>query len=1150
MKTRSLLTTKAAFLAAIFLNAFVDLGHKIIIQNTIFKIYDGQTQLILTALINGLILLPYIGLLSPAGFVTDRFAKHHILRAAGIAAVVLTLAICACYHLGWFWPAFGMTVLLAVQSAFYAPAKFAYLKPLYGKSRLTQGNGAAQATVIAAILSGTLVYSLFFEQLYTANINSTGNTLLQIAPLGWLLVLTALLELLMIWQLPPQDKAAPSLRFSWADYRSGQLLRDNIHAFWQRDVIRLSIIGLSVFWALGQLLLAAFPTYAEARFGISNTFAIQAVMACSAIGIAIGSGIAALNGKNHIELGYIPLGAITICASLIALPQAQHEWSQALCFLSVGIGGGLFIVPLNALIQFSANERHLGRTLAASFWVQNIAMISILALTVGSALLAISSHNLLIIAAVIAVIGCAYTVYQLSFSLTRIIASMLLGQRYRIKVEGLSKLPGSGGVLLLGNHVSWLDWAVLQIACPRKVRFVMINRVYSIWYLKWFFKLNGCIPIAPGASSGSALQRVAKALDNGEVVCLFPEGTFSRTGQLGAFKRGFERACEQLQQVSHIVPFYIRGLWGSQFSLGAKGTRQQRNTQLKRTIIVSFGERLPSSTKADELKRRVFDLSISSWNNYADTLPSLGEAFVRTAKRRKRNVQLIDGSTTLSPAQVFVASALVAKHMRRHNQHDFTGVMLPASAGNVIACLGVFMSGKKLLPINYTANLAHQQSALTQTQTQVIYTSRRFIHKLEQRGLPIAAALEGCTVFYLEDLLSRFSHPQKLLQLALFYLLPTALLLRISLSNTKADDTAAVLFSSGSEGEPKGVTLSHRNFMANIEQISDVLHPQQDDMLLASLPPFHAFGLTVTQLLPVIEGVSVCCHADPTDGLGLAKCCAQNNATILFGTSTFFNLYTRNKRIHPLMFSSLRYIIAGAERLAPEVAAAFNAKFSKPILEGYGTTETTPVASVNLPDHIDNGLRIHQSSKAGTVGMPLPGASFKIVDPDSYEELSTGTAGMILIGGSQVMQGYFKQAELSQQVLVSLAGERWYVTGDKGYVDADGFLTLVDRYSRFAKIGGEMISLSAVEQAIKPLLANDDITLLALAISDTKKGEAIVLMYSGPLDVSALKARLNHGTISPLMLPKHYVQVHDIPLLGSGKTDFGAAKKQVLALNL
>ena len=1148
MKRFFISPVKAAFLSAIFLNAFVDLGHKIIIQNTIFKIYDGQTQLILTALINGLILLPYIALLSPAGFVADRFAKHSVLRIAAIAAVVLTMGITLCYYMGWFWPAFGMTFLLAIQSAFYAPAKFGYLKPLYGKENLAQGNGAAQATVIVAILSGTLAYSLFFESLFSHSATTSSAALLQIAPLGWLLIITAIIELVMVLKLPPQDEPKPKFEFNWQHYRSGKLLRENVSAFWQRDIIRLSIIGLSVFWALGQLMLAAFPTYAETRFGMHNTFAIQSVMACSAIGIAIGSGIAARSSKNHIEVGLIPLGAIGICASLLLLPQAHYAWSQALCFLGMGIGGGLFIVPLNAMIQFTADEQHLGRTLASSFWVQNIAMTSILAMTVAAAYLHISSQTLLYIAAAIAVIGCAYTVYKLSFSLTRIMASLLLGQRYHINVQGLSKLPGHGGVLLLGNHVSWLDWAIVQIACPRKVRFVMINRVYNLWYLKWFFKLNGCIPISGGTSSANALQKVAQALDNGEVVCLFPEGTFSRTGQLGVFKRGFERACEQLTTPVNIVPFYIRGLWGSQFSMGAKGTRQQRNTRLKRTVIFGFGDTLPHTTKADALKRRVFDLSISSWNHYAKELPTLGEAFIRTAKQRQNLCTVIDGDTTLNRSQLFVVSALLAQHMRKHNNGEFTGLMLPASAGNIAACLATFMAGKKLLPVNYTASLAQQQSALNQTNTHVLYTSRRFIKKLTQRGLAAEELLANYTVFYLEDVLTGFSTAKKLLHLALFYTMPTPLLLKTYLTQTDPEQTAAVLFSSGSEGEPKGVMLSHRNFMANIEQVSDVINPQRDDMLLASLPPFHAFGLTVTQLLPVIEGIPVCCYADPTDGLGLAKCCAQNKATIMFGTATFFNLYARNKRIHPLMFSSLRYIIAGAERLSSDVAEVFKLKYSKTIMEGYGTTETTPVASVNLPDHIDELLRVHPSSKVGTVGMPLPGASFKVIDPSTHEELPTGKAGMVLIGGAHVMQGYYNKPELSDSVLLNLHGERWYITGDKGYLDADGFLSIVDRYSRFAKIGGEMVSLSAVEQALKPHITNDKTQILAMAVPDAKKGETIIVLYSGELNEAELKAALNTANIAGLMQPKRYVKVDEIPLLGSGKTDFTSAKRIALAL--
>lgn len=1140
-------TAKLLFISAIFINSFIDLGHKILIQNTIFKIYDGQTQLVLTALINGLILLPYVLLLSPSGYLSDRFAKNTVLRGSAWVVLFGTVGVTVCYYLGLFWPAFLMTVVLATQSAIFGPAKYGYLKHLFGNEDLARGNGFAQAATIGAILCGTLVYALFFEQMYNQEAATTGELIRSIAPLGWLLIANAIMELICIYSLPKVDQEDSALKFDWYNYRRGKLLAQNLTAFWQNDIIRLSILGLASFWALAQLMLATFPTYVETRFAISNTAVIQAVMACSGIGIAIGSAMAGFISRKHIETGLVPLGAVGMSIGLISLPMMSNPTTQALCFLGIGVAGGLFIVPLNALIQFHASDTKLGRVLAANFWVQNVAMVTVLSITISAAMNQLPSLRLLQGAGIAAAFVAFYSFIRLPFSLTRLFLSVFFGQRYRINVQGMKNLPNEGGVLLLGNHVSWLDWAIVQIASPRRIRFVMTRDIYSLWYLNWFLRLNRVIPIG-GSGSSKSLQYVSEALNNGQVVCLFPEGTFSRTGQIGTFKRGYERACEDANNDVKIVPFFIRGLWGSQFSLGASTARQQRNTKLKRNIIFAFGEPLDKNTKVDTLKRRVFDLSISSWNNYIEDLPTLSMAFIGTAKQRRNNIRVLDGERDLNASKLFVVSSLLADDIKQHKRQQNIGVLLPTGAGSMITSLACFMAGKTIVPLNYTASAQHFSSALEQADIDVIYTSSLFLERLQQRGIHLDALINDKTVILLEDALTAHSNAQRLRRLITFYALPAFALKTIYGSHCDPLSNAAILFSSGSEGIPKGIQLSHQNFMANIEQVCDVLNPRPDDVMMASLPAFHAFGLTVSQLLPLIEGVPVTCQPDPTDGLAVAKACAKDKATMMFGTSTFYRLYTRNKRIHPLMFQSLRLVIAGAEKLQPEVAEAFSARFNKSILEGYGTTECTPVASVNLPDMLAENLKIHQNNKPGSVGIPLPGSSFKIVDPDTFEELPSGEAGMILIGGAQVMRGYLNHSEITDKVIKTIDDQRWYVTGDKGKLDKDGFLFIVDRYSRFAKVGGEMVGLADVENRLRKLITEEDINLCAINLPDANKGEQIYVLLEGEMAGHELLRKARESGIPSLMLPKAIFNVEQVPALGSGKTDFGGVRRLAISL--
>lgn len=1033
------------YLIAIFLNAFVDLGHKIVIQNTIFKSYDGGTQVVLTALVNGLILLPFILLFSPAGHVADSYPKVRILRISAWAAVAVSLGITAAYYQGWFWLAFAMTLLLAIQSAFYSPAKYGLVKGLFGKPRLAEANGLVQAITIGAILAGTVAFTALFETWVAPETQTPAQLLRQIAPLGWLLVLNSAIQVVTLYRLPLDNTTRSDTPLTWQRYIKGTALKDNLRIIARQPVIRLSIIGLATFWSVGQVLLAAFPSYAKDALSIDNTLVLQGILAASGIGIAIGSLLATKLSRNRIETGLIPLGAVGVAVGLWCLPLFNTPTSQALNFVFIGTMGGLFIVPLNALIQFHAADHELGTVLAANNWIQNIAMLGFLILTALFALAGVDSLYLLLLVASVAMVGGGYTIFKLPQSLVRFLLSFLLTRRYRVDVHGLENLPSQRGVLLLGNHISWIDWAMVQIASPRPVRFVMLKNIYQRWYLRWFFKALGCIPIERGAAADNALSAIAELLNNGEVVCLFPEGAISHNGQLGELRRGYERACKMANPEVCIVPFYLRGLWGSQFSRSSSKLKELRNAPLHRSVVVTFGKPLPKDTPADVLKRRIFEQATSSWQHTVDELPTLPEAWIRSVKRNPSQRALADTlSRPLNAGQALATSLLLAKRIHKLNPGQNVGLLLPASTIGALTNMATLLAGKTVVNLNYTANQATLASALSQAGITTLFTSRHFVEELAKREQNVSQLLERTQVVYLEDLQAAISRAEHLSTWLAVRLLPRQLLQYLYCRSKDADATAAIVFSNGHDDQSKGVMLSHRNLMANIKQTSDVLNTQNDDVVIGSLPLFHAFGLTVTQLLPLIEGLPLACHADPTDAPGIASTVAKYKATIMFGTPSFLQLLNRSQKVHPLMLESLRAVVIGAETLDERICNDFKLKFHKPIYIGYGATETAPVASVNLPDALGrHNQQIQQGSKAGTVGMPLPGTSFKIVDPESMGELPTGEAGMILISGPQVMLGYLNAPQRTATAIKEIDGHRWFVTGDRGFIDEDGFLTLV-----------------------------------------------------------------------------------------------------------
>ena len=369
------------YLLVVFLNAFTDLGHKIIIQNTIFKVYDGHTQIVLTAIVNALILLPFILMFSPSGFLADRFPKNIIMKHSAALAVFITLGITYSYYHGHFYTAFGMTFLLALQSAIYGPAKYGYIKELVGIKFITIGNGAVQAVTTVAILGGIIFYTVLFEGMYSDNLTTQEDILKVIAPLGWLLVIGSIIEWFLASKLPNKMRRESKKDFKLKKYLNGTYLFRNLKIIRRKKEIIEAVVALSLFWSISQVVLAIFGEYAKSELGVTNTIFVQGVMALAGIGIVLGSLMAASFSKYYINTGLVAIGSVGITIIVFLVPFTSSMLSMAFMFTLFGIFSGLLMVPLNAHIQFLSPNVHLGTILAGSNFIQNIFMFSFLVLT-------------------------------------------------------------------------------------------------------------------------------------------------------------------------------------------------------------------------------------------------------------------------------------------------------------------------------------------------------------------------------------------------------------------------------------------------------------------------------------------------------------------------------------------------------------------------------------------------------------------------------------------------------------------------------------------------------------------------------------------------------------------------------------------------
>lgn len=1137
-----------SYIIIIFLNAMTDLGHKIILQNTIFKAYDGSELIVLTAIINALILLPFIFLFSPAGFISDKYPKTKVVEIASAAAIGITMLILFSYYLGWFWVAFGLTFALAAQSAIYSPAKYGLIKEMTSNDHLASANALVQSVTIVSILLGAVIYSQFFETLLYDHSTNPSEILQYIAPVGYLLVIGSIFEYLFARRLAKRftkPRVDNRMHFSAKNYKDGSYLRENLGVIRANHIVWISIIGLSLFWGVSQVAVATFGEHLKGTLGITNTVVAQGLLALSGVGIVLGSLFAGRVSKNYIETGTIPLGAMGIAATLYMLPSLHSTFWLGFDLVLFGFFAGLFMVPLNSLIQFASPTKILGKVLAGNNFMQNLFMFLFLLLTSLLGYLDISSQAIFYTIATVAFFGMGYTFIKLPQSLARYIVKIIIGFRYKLSVNGLDNIDSTKGTLLLGNHVSYLDWALLQMAYPKQIRFVIDRYYYQKWYIKPFLDFFKVIPISTRGSK-SALKLVTDALNNGDTVALFPEGYLSRNGHLGEFQRGFEMATRDVEN-AQIIPFYTRGLWEDSFSHASKKMKRNQSSD----ISVNFGASMNIHSGAQEVKKSIFDLSVSSWYSYAKGLPTLQKAWIQSAKEASNKLCIADSSGTELKGDKFIAGTIMmSKKLKKHiGKKQNIGVILPASVAGSIGNMALLSLNKTIVNLNYSSSIKSLILSTKVADINTIVASRQFIAKLKAKGFDLTELIENKNMVYLEDIKKSMSTISTSLMWITVKILPVSILSAMFIKGTNTQQTAAILFSSGSEGTPKGIELTHTNVMGNIKQITTILNPTDNDVMLGTLPIFHSFGLTVTTLLPLIEAIPVVCHPDPTDGVGVGKMSAKYGATMLFATATFLRLYTKNRKLLPLMFQDLRIIMAGAERLPAQIRDEFKTKFAKTIYEGYGTTETTPVASANIPDILmQSPWKVQVGNKFGSVGLPVPGSSFKIVDPQTHEELKTGEDGMVLIGGTQIMKGYLGEPDKTASVIIQIDGIRWYITGDKGHLDSDGFLTIVDRYSRFAKLGGEMVSLGLVEQEIAKVI-DEETQIAVTAIPDTKKGEKIVLLIDGTLSIDELKSRIKKIGLNPLYVPSGYHKVDMLPKLGSGKADFKGLKNLALELN-
>jgi acyl-[acyl-carrier-protein]-phospholipid O-acyltransferase/long-chain-fatty-acid--[acyl-carrier-protein] ligase len=464
------------------------------------------------------------------------------------------------------------------------------------------------------------------------------------------------------------------------------------------------------------------------------------------------------------------------------------------------------------------------------------------------------------------------------------------------------------------------------------------------------------------------------------------------------------------------------------------------------------------------------------------------------------------------------------------------GIFLPPSIPGALVNLAALLMGKVPVNLNYTVSNETLASCAKQCELKSIVSARAFLERVTVQ-LPIEPLL-------IEDLAKEPKSTERLSAALAAALLPTRALMRFAGAEhvPSLDDLATIIFSSGSTGEPKGVMLTHYNIASNVEQLDQVFFLQPEDRIMGILPFFHSFGFTATLCLPTAVGAGVVFHPNPLDSRVIGALINKYSVTMLLATPTFLNTYLR--RCTPEEFGSLRFVMAGAEKLPERVAVAFEDHFGIRPLEGYGCTECSPVVTVNTIDFRAASFR-QVGAKRGSIGHPLPGIAVKILDPETHQPVGVDQPGLLFVRGPNVMHGYLNRPEKTAEVL----RDGWYNTGDIAAIDEDGFLRVTDRLSRFSKIGGEMVPHIKVEDKLQELAGASEQMFVVTAVPDEKKGERLIVLHTlSDERLEECLGGLAKSDLPALWRPRRdqFVRIEKLPYLGTGKLDLRKARELAL----
>ncbi len=1092
---------------------------------------EAQKSLLVTLAL-GLFILPFFLFSATAGKMADKWNKARIIQIIKACEIgIIALAVVAFMLKS---PPFllGVLFLMGVHSAFFGPVKYSILPEHLKEEELIEGNGLIEAGTFLSILLGTILGGVLLAE----------GKLTLLLPTLLLISVGGFVTSLFIPATPARNSdlaITPHIFRSTLEVMRGA--RENKRVF-------LSILGISWFWLVGGVFLSQMPHFTkDVLFASQSVFIVLLTM--FSLGIGLGSMLCNLLLKGEISSKYVPVSALLMTLfiwdiaslssgiapgaelkGLVAFFSHLEGWRIAADLFLFSLCGGVYVVPLYALMQARSSTEYRSRIIAANNIMNALFMVIASLISALLLLLHVTIPQLFMLVAVINAGVALYICKLLPEALIKHLFRALFSLCFRVEVRGLEHYAAcKGNTLIIANHTSFLDAALLASFLPDKVAFAINTHISRNPLFRPFLSLVEAIPIDP--TNPMATKTLIAEVREGKKLVIFPEGRITLTGALMKIYPGPAMIADKTG--ADILPIRIDGAAFSFFSRLHNTHRLRLFPKITLTIMqprrLEVGPEITGKHRREVAEEKLYSIMSDMMFTGSTTWQTLFEALLE-ARELYGHHHLVVNDITRKPMsynklvkRAFILGDIISK---QSIPGEKLGVLLPNMMGTAVTFFAMQAVGRVPAMLNFSAGNKNILLSCQAAAIHHVYTSRQFIETAKLEEVIAALTASGITIRYFEDIKKQVK-VATLIKNALGSLFPVHYYRFLNRDNSTfldANQPAVILFTSGSEGTPKGVVLSHHNLQANRQQLTSRIDFNPTDIVFNAMPMFHSFGLMGGTLLPILSGVQTFLYPSPLHYRIVPELAYDSNATILFGTDTFLAGY--GKYAHAYDFHAIRYVFAGAEKLKESTRQLWAEKFGIRIFEGYGATETSPVIAVNTAMHY----------KPGTVGQLLPAVEYQLEKVPGIEE-----GGRLWVRGPNIMTGYLLQEKLGELLPPN---KGWYDTGDIVSVDKEGYIRICGRAKRFAKIGGEMVSLTAVEGWISALWP--DAIHAVLAVEDVKKGEQLVLITNKP-DASRealIRYAKAHG-VNELSIPRQLQIWEKIPLLATGKVDYVAVKERL-----